>query len=231
MKTLLLFDVDGTLLDAAGAGRAAMEGAMLEVYGDTGPIDTVPFDGRTDPEIVRTSLRLAGFEDTRIDAGLSPLWEVYDRLLSAELLSRREVVTAYPGVPELVAQLDSDPRFQLGLLTGNVESGAWSKLRACDLDGSFSFGAFGSDAEQRKDLPPIALGRALDATGISFAGEDTIVIGDTPEDISCGRAGGTRVLAVATGRYSVRELEEHEADWVLPEFADVAAVLRLLSNV
>jgi len=226
---LLLFDVDGTLMDAAGAGRAAMEGAMLEVYGDTGPIDQVEFDGRTDPEIVRMALRLGGFEDARIDAGLHPLWEAYHRLLPAELRVRRKLVTTYPGVPELTRRLDGDPRFQLGLLTGNVERGAWLKLGACNLDGRFSFGAFGSDAEQRKDLPAIAQGRALDATGSSFAREDTIVIGDTPEDISCARAGGTRVLAVATGRFSVRELEDHEADWVLPGFADVDAVLDLLA--
>lgn len=229
MRRLLLFDVDGTLLDAGGAGRAALEGAMLEVYGTAGPIDEFAFDGLTDPDIVRTLLSMAGLEDAVIDARLASLWPSYDGRLEGELLRRRAHVTAYPGVPELLERLQAEPRFWLGLLTGNVERGAWKKLRACALDEPFGFGAFGSDAERRVDLPPIAMRRAHAATGISFQREETILIGDTPKDIECARAGGARVLGVATGRFSMQELEEHGADWVLPGLVDVETVVDLLA--
>lgn len=226
---MLLFDVDGTLLDAAGAGRAALEGAMLEVYGTSGPIDGFAFDGLTDPDIVRTLLSMAGFEDAAIDVRLASLWNSYVERLEDELQARRGRVSPCPGVPDLLERLDREPRFCIGLLTGNVEGGAWRKLRACGLDGLFSFGAFGSDAERRGDLPPIALRRARAVTGVTFEREETILIGDTPKDIGCARAGGARVLAVATGRFSVHELEAHGADWVVPGLADVEAVLELFA--
>ncbi len=228
MNRLLLFDVDGTLLDAAGAGRAALEGAMREVYETTGPIDEFAFDGLTDPDIVRSLLNMAGLEDPAIDARLASLWDSYDWRLEGELQARRGRVAVFPGVTDLLGRLAEEPRFRLGLLTGNVERGAWMKLRSCGLDGCFGFGAFGSDAERRVDLPPIALRRARATTGIAFTSEEMILIGDTPEDVRCARTGGARILAVATGRFSVEELEAHGADWVVPGLDDVAAVVELI---
>lgn len=230
MNRLLLFDVDGTLMDAAGAGRAALEGAMREVYGTTGPIDDFAFDGLTDPYIVRTLLSMEGLEDPAIDLRLASLWDSYDWRLEDELQARRGRVTSFPGVTDLLERLEAEPRFRLGLLTGNVESGAWRKLRSCGLDGRFGFGAFGSDAEQRAQLPAIALRRARAATGIAFTSADAIVIGDTPEDIRCARAGGARILSVATGRFPPAELEAHGADWVVTGLADVAGVVELLET-
>ncbi len=203
---------------------------MREVYGTAGGIDGFAFDGLTDPDIVRTLLSMAGLEDVVIDARLASLWNSYDGWLEGELLRRRAHVTACPGVPELLERLEVEPCFWLGLLTGNVERGAWRKLRACALDEPFGFGAFGSDAERRVDLPPIAMRRAHAATGISFKREETILIGDTPKDVECARAGGARILGVATGRFSIRELEECGADWVLPELDDVKAVVELLAS-
>lgn len=226
---MLLFDVDGTLLDAAGAGRAALEGAMREVYGTTGPIDDFAFDGLTDPDIARTLLNMAGLADSAIDARLGLLWSSYDRRLESELRTRHRHVSVFPGVTDLLERLRGEPRYRLGLLTGNVESGAWRKLRSCGLDGCFGFGAFGSDAEQRVELPSIALQRARAATGIAFTSETTILVGDTPEDIRCARAGGARILAVATGRFPVAKLEAHGADWVVPGLDDVGGVLGLLA--
>lgn len=230
MSRLLLFDVDGTLLDAAGAGRAALEGAMQEVYGTTGPIREFAFDGLTDPDIVRSLLNMAGFADPAIDARFESLWDSYDGRLQDELRARRQRVTVFPGVTELLGRLGAADRYRLGLLTGNVESGAWRKLRSCGLDDCFEFGAFGSDAERRDELPPIALRRARAATGIEFTGEETILVGDTPADIRCARAGGARIVAVATGRFSVDELEGQGADWVLPNLSDVSGVVELLAD-
>lgn len=229
MKRLLLFDVDGTLLDAAGAGRAAIEGALRDTFGTTGPIDEFPFAGRTDPEIARGLLRAAGLADEAIDAGFPRLWRAYAVRLEAALEERRGRVLAGPGVPELLRRLAEAGSFALGLLTGNIEEGAWRKLRACRLDGAFAFGAFGSDSERRDELPAIALERARAVTGVRFDPGETVVIGDTPLDIGCARAVGARALAVGTGGYSVSELAAHGPDWVLPSLADAESVVGLLA--
>lgn len=223
---LLLFDLDGTLMDAGGAGRAALHEALLAVYGRTGPIDGFAFHGKTDPAIVRELLRADGGSDAWIDEGLERLWTRYLEGLDRELRSRRPA--ACPGVPGLLARLGTDPRFVTGLLTGNVEGGAWRKLRACRLDAGFSFGAFGSDSEDRNDLAPLAMVRAERATGRRFEAHDVIVIGDTPADIRCARAAGARALAVATGGYSLDQLATHDPDILFPDLGDPDRVFTAL---
>lgn len=230
MKRLLLFDIDGTLMNADGAGRAALRGAMLEVYGRTGPIDSFNFQGKTDPAIVRELLRTEGYSDHRVDDGLSRLWDHYCAGLDRELVARRARLQAYPGVRPLLAHARSDDRFTSALVTGNVEGGAWRKLRACRLDTSFSFGAFGSDSEDRNELPPLAIQRAATSTGTEFDPEEVIVIGDTPADIGCARAAGVRVLAVATGGFSGEQLAGHEPDYLFNELSDLDEVVTAISS-
>lgn len=222
---LLLFDVDGTLVRVDGAGREALREALRAVYGETGPIDGFDFHGRTDPAIVRGLLRAVGRDDAWIDRGLPRLWPLYCEALERELAARRGATRPCPGVPRLLAVLEEEPGFVPGLLTGNVEGGAWRKLRACGLDRRFGFGAFGSDSERREDLPAIAVRRARAATGRRFAAHEVVVIGDTPEDIRCARSAGVRCLAVATGRYGVEELAGHGPDAVLDDLADAERAL------
>lgn len=219
MRRLLLFDVDGTLVDVAGAGRAALRGAMRRVYGEVGPIEGFDFHGKTDPSIVRGLLRAAGLGDGEIDAGLPELWEVYPRELEAALAEREGDVRPYPGVPELLRRLEDDRRFDLALVTGNVREGAWRKLEACGVGEAFRFGAFGSDSSRREDLPPLAVRRARERIGRTYRREDVWVIGDTPADVRCGRHSGHRTLAVATGGYGVEELRGHGADRVVASLA------------
>ena len=230
MKRLILFDIDGTLMDADGAGRAALRGAMLEVYGRTGPIDGFNFQGKTDPAIVRELLRADGFTDARVDERLSDLWEKYCAGLDRELGARRARLQAYPGVRALLAHAQSDSRFTPALVTGNVEGGAWRKLRACRLDAVFSFGAFGSDSEDRNDLPALAIQRAAKSTGIEFDADEVIVIGDTPADIRCARTAGVRALAVATGGFSGEQLAGHEPDYLFKELSDLDEVITAISS-
>lgn len=222
---LLLFDVDGTLLRADGVGREALRGAMRRVFGETGPIDEFDFHGRTDPAIVRGLLRAAGRDEPSIERGLPRLWPLYCDALERELAARREALRVCPGVGELLERLDGSQGLLAGLLTGNVERGAWSKLRACGLDGHFGFGAFGSDSERREELPAVALERARRLSGRRWTVGEAVVIGDTPEDIRCARAAGARCLAVATGRYSPGELAAHGPAAVFPDLADAEAVV------
>lgn len=229
MKRLLLFDVDGTLVDVAGAGRAALRGALEEVYGETGPVDDFDFHGKTDPSIVRGLLRAAGLDDAAVDRRLPRLWDAYLSRLGSALDDRADRVRPYPGVPGLLGRLEDDPRFELALVTGNVRDGAWRKLGACGLRGAFSFGAFGSDSELREELPPLAMRRAEERLGRAFGPREVWVIGDTPADIRCGRHSGLRTLAVATGRYGVGELRGHGAEAVVAGLEGHDDLLRSLA--
>lgn len=227
---LLLFDVDGTLVWVDGAGREALRAAMGAVYGETGPIDEYDFRGRTDPAIVRGLLRAAGRDDAWIERGFARLWPIYGAVLERELKASPGRARSCPGVPELLTTLERETNWVWGLLTGNVEEGAWRKLRACGLASRFSFGAFGSDAEARVELPAVAVERARAATGFAFSVAEVVVIGDTPEDIFCARAAGARSVAVATGGYTPDELRGCQPDAVLPDLADPARVLEAVGR-
>ena len=222
---LLLFDIDGTLLSTDGAARDAFHAALLEVYGTAGPIDTHSFAGKTDPQIARELLTLAGLADASIDAGLDRLWTAY--LTRLELgLSNGSPPRVMPGVVPLLDRLaELDDRVVLALLTGNILPGARIKLEAAGLWRYFRFGAYGSDEERRDRLPTIAVARALDHAGRSFRGDEVIVLGDTPNDVSCGRGIGCRAAAVATGPYDNAALRDAGADVVWDTLEDTDAVI------
>lgn len=228
MISALLFDVDGTITDTAGAGKAALGPAMMEVYGETGPIETFDFHGKTDPEIVRGLLTAIGRDDSHVDHGLPALWPVYLGRLAAVLDELGDRATPLAGVIGLLDRLAGDGRFVLGLVTGNLEQGARLKLAAAGCAGRFEFGGFGSDAESRADLPSVALARASARFGHVFQAADAVVIGDTPADIHCARVAGARVLAVATGRHSVAELAAHAPDAVMPDLTGTDRVMEFL---
>jgi len=229
MRRLLLFDIDGTLLNTDGAARRAFHRALVEVYGETGPIATHRFDGKTDPQIARELLRLAGLSDTAIEAGFDALWETYLGGLQHELQLPNHQTTLYPGIELLLEELSARVDHAcMGLLTGNIARGAQLKLASAGIDHHFAFGAFGSDCERRDGLPAIAVERARECTGKTFGGRDIVVIGDTPNDVTCGRALGVFTLAVATGRHSRDDLLAAGADVALDDFADTAAVLDVL---
>jgi phosphoglycolate phosphatase len=227
---LLLFDIDGTLIDTLGAGRAALTRAMIQVYGETGPIEGFDFHGRTDPSIVRDLLRARGRTDPWIEARFPTLWRTYYECLDRELAERDGQVALFAGVRQLLDRLIVDERFVLGLVTGNMEEGAWKKLRAAGISEVFDFGAFGSDSERRADLPPLAVARASEHFGERFRVVDSIVIGDTPEDIKCARASSARVLAVATGRHEPAELRSHRPDAVVEDLSDTDEIVRILAE-
>jgi phosphoglycolate phosphatase len=225
---LVLFDIDGTLLLSAGAGKRAIHRALREVFGVIGPADYF-FDGKTDQQIVRELMRFEGHADERIDADMARVLDRYLQLLDEELQTPGRRAYTLPGVPELLDELEAKHSVTLGLLTGNLESGARAKLNAVGLDfARFKVGAFGSDHEHRPELPAIARERARTLLGIDVAGNSMVVIGDTPADLTCGQSLGANAIGVATGRYKVDELERYKPMAVFQDLADTTAVVRAI---
>lgn len=229
---LILFDIDGTLLWTDGAGRRAIHRALLDEMGTAGPIDGYRFDGKTDPQIVRELLELAGHPECRADDRITAVCRRYVELLAAELAKPTQATKLYPGIKELLVALEpyeSGGRALVGLLTGNVQDGAALKLRSAGLDPArFVVGAFGSDSHARADLPAVAAQRAAERTGRRFTGADLVVVGDTPDDVACARPMGARTVAVATGFFDTAALRAAGATHVFENLRDTPAVLQVL---
>ena len=207
LNTLVLFDIDGTLLTSASAGRDAIRRAFAEELEDLGFFSAVRFDGKTDPQIVRELYAAAGMHDRATDAATRRLLDRYLTFLVEELEARRGRVLALPGVHALLDALELRSDVCVGLLTGNVVTGAELKLNASGIGfNRFKLGAYGSDAADRPMLPPIAVERAIPLFGRVPTGGEIVIIGDTPADVTCGAAIGVRAVAVATGAYSEADL-------------------------
>ena len=220
---LVLFDIDGTILQSNGAGRRAMLVALREVFGSPGPEDH-RYDGKTDPQIVREVMRLEGHHDAHIDERMDALMSLYLSRLEHELEHVDTLV--HPGIFELLEALEGRRDTILGLLTGNLREGAYAKLRAAGIDPDrFRVGAFGSDHELRPELPAFAQRRAKAELGVTLEGEELVVIGDTPADIECGRSLGVRAIGVATGAYTVDELLRCGAYTAFETLADTERVV------
>jgi len=227
---VVLFDIDGTILRSGGVGRIAMERALTRVFGSPGSSD-YHYDGKTDKQIVRETMRLQGLADEQIDERMSALLEEYLAGLRSELASGARTVHVFPGVLALLDELEREASVVIGLLTGNIEHGARAKLGAAGIDiGRFRVNAFGSDHEHRPELPAVAQRRAAELLGAAVDGNRLIVIGDTPADIRCGESIGARAIGVATGRYTVDELSEHGPYAVFETLSDTEDVLQRIMD-
>jgi phosphoglycolate phosphatase len=226
---LILFDIDGTILLTAGAGRRAILAAMSEEVPDVTPMSKIRFDGKTDPQIVAEMLELAGILVTRESERVQLLCRRYVRHLARELERPASKTTLMPGIPELLDRLEKTDGVVLGLLTGNVAEGAALKLRSGGIDPArFRVGAYGSDAGNRPELPPIAARRAFPFFGREPTGDEVVIIGDTPADIVCGSCISARVIAVATGSYSVADLAACAPHAVFENLRDTDRVLEAI---
>jgi phosphoglycolate phosphatase-like HAD superfamily hydrolase len=227
---LVLFDIDGTLLNSGGMGRAAMQRALGLVFGSPGN-PSYRYDGKTDKQIVRDVMRMEGHTDEHIDARMGKLIELYLDGLRDGSKSGKFNVRPLEGVVPLLDALDNRKDVVLGLLTGNVEPGARIKLTAAGIDPDrFRINAFGSDHEHRPELPAIAQRRAGETLGLDIAGERLVVIGDTPADIECGRSLGAKAIGVASGHYTVEQLQSHKPYAVFPSLKNTEQVLETILN-
>jgi phosphoglycolate phosphatase-like HAD superfamily hydrolase len=208
---LVLFDIDGTLVDTGGAGLDSLNGAIEEVFGPGGP--ALNLAGSTDGGIVRGLFQ--HFRRPYDAAVEEAFYRAYLPRLEANLAEESYGGRLLHGVGVLLEQLARDGH-ALGLLTGNLARGARVKVVHFGVADYFAFGSYGDDHWDRNRLGPIALERARKATGQDFRPAETLVIGDTPRDVACAHAFGAKCLGVATGAYSEEELRESGADEVVP---------------
>lgn len=216
-RSLLLFDLDGTLLLTGGAGTRSFERSFLKHYGVTINTQGVRMDGKTDPAIARELLSLYGLPSD--DPAVEKILSGYVEALESE-------VAASPGyhvlqdVEEALKELSQRKDVVIGLATGNLEAGARIKLERGNLNQFFPFGGFGSDSEDRTEIVRIAVRRGKEYAKEDFGPADIVVIGDTPRDVDAGKAAGVKVLAVASGSFDLEALRACFPD----------AVVKSLSN-
>lgn len=217
---LVLFDLDGTLLDCGGQAKPLFAEALVEVFGASGDVAGYDFSGRTDPRIVVDLMTGAG---RPLDEVLRRVPAVRDRYLDRlERGLRPERVRLLPGVLDLLEALAARDDVTLGLLTGNWRRGAEIKLAPHRLGRFFGFGSYGDERLDRDELPPIAWRRAEESTGRRFGPHDTLIVGDSLLDVACARAHGIPCLAVATGRTPAPALAAAGAERVVADLEGLA---------
>ncbi len=213
--TVFLFDIDGTLISTGGAGRRSMEAAFSRLFGARG-VAAVEFSfaGMTDRAIVRAGLR--ALEGPAIEHDLPAIERVLDAYLErlADEVRRTETYTVHPGVKSILGWLPDTASTAIGLGTGNVKRGAYTKLARGALHEAFAFGGFGCDAEDRAELLGVGAQRGAEALGVPRAECRVVVIGDTPKDVSAAHGIGAECIGVGTGGFepkALRDLGAHHA--------------------
>lgn len=212
-KRLVLFDIDGTLIRCGRQVGPMFLDSMNSVFGSRGAWQGFSFSGKTDPQIVVELLEREGFDRQHVIQRLDELRELYLPRIEQELDPAK--MTLLPGVLRLLKELESQADMHLGLVTGNWERGGRAKLAAFDLNRFFDYGGFGEDGVAREDLPPAAMRRASESAGRSFAPEEVLIVGDTPNDVRCAHAHGIQCLAVTTGFVDSETLAAAGADWIV----------------
>lgn len=215
-KTLVLFDIDGTLSITKGAGRESTARTMLDMFGSDKNIRELSFGGKTDWQILHEQLTDYGQDTTQIEGVMA----AYEARLAHHL---EAIIHSYPveaciGAHDLVNTLHAMPDLVLGVVTGNTSLTAPIKLKAVGFDFTwFVANAYGSESITRNALPALAISRARQVTGYDFQPHEVIVIGDTVADIECARAAKAVAVAVQTGFEALPLLEAAQPDYLLKD--------------
>lgn len=224
---LLLFDIDGTLIRSNGAGRETLKYALNELFGTAGPLEDYKFSGKTDPRIILDLMTAEGFAAADVEKKIPSVYELMAQ--KAQEIFPKSNMSVCEGVLDLLAALHKEDTAVIGLLTGNAHLTAPLKLSCSGIDpAQFLVGAYGSDALDRNDLPFIGMERAQKLTGQPFDGKNTVIIGDTPADIRCARAGRATAVAVASGWHSDATLAKYKPDYLFHNLSETDVVVAKL---
>lgn len=224
-RKLLLWDIDGTILHTGKAGETALGHAMEKLHGISKGLQGLEIAGRTDRWIVEHLLAREGLPHG--DQEIARFLDVYVERLAEELPQRQGGL--HPGILGILEEAHRRPDLVQGLLTGNIEKGARLKLSRYGVNHFFEFGAFADDSPVRNELGPHAQRRARDRHGEEFSPDRIYIIGDTPHDVACARAIGAKVMAVATGSFTVAQLQACGADAVFSDLGNPEKFFLLLN--
>ncbi len=225
--TVLLFDIDGTLVATGGAGRRAMVSAFGDVYGRPDVFDRTNFGGMTDRAIVRHGIVTATgvCDEAAIDRALDAYLERLERELASGTGYR-----VFPGVYDVLERVRDRAGVAVGLGTGNVRRGAFAKLAPGKLDATFAFGGFGCDAEDRTELLRAGARRGAEALGVPVDDCRVVVIGDTPKDVAAAKGLGAACVGVGTGGHAPASLVELGASHGFATLAEPGVLDALLRH-
>ncbi|MEW6215435.1 MAG: HAD family hydrolase [Nitrospirota bacterium] len=220
---LILFDIDGTLIDSGEAGTRSLNLVFKELFSIENAFHGISMAGKTDTQIMREGLMKHSIST---NSNLDAVINTYLKHLQNEINNDRKHIK--PGVYELLEKWSLIKNIRLGLLTGNLEPGARIKLEPFNLNKYFPTGAFGSDDEDRNKLLPIAIRRFENLCHTKIGLDDCIVIGDTPRDVHCAKPYGVICIGVATGPYTLDALIDAGADYVVKDLSDHYNLLQIL---
>jgi phosphoglycolate phosphatase len=227
---LLLFDIDGTLLDTRGAGRSAISKAFCDAFGvHPDDLPSIDLAGATD-----SGIAIGLFQACDIDRNADSTRAFFDTYLDElahHLTHTHSDGSLLAGAAPLLDALKEDSPHTLALLTGNIQRAAFIKLAHYGIDHHFRTGAFGDDHHDRNHLGPVARQRVHEHHGASFEFHEVVVIGDTPKDIHCARACGARVIAVATGAFNTEQLSPHQPDFLFSSLQPIDEIIAAIEAV
>jgi phosphoglycolate phosphatase len=219
-RTLVLWDIDHTLIETRGVGRAIYDRAFPAATGK--PLEKLAtIAGRTELDIMAASLKVNGLEAT--DRAVQKL---ADALVQGYENARDELAAigrALPGARETLERFAGDQSIHQAILTGNLRAVAHIKLAVFGLAGFLDFesSAFGDDHAERSELVRVARQRAEARTGARFDDQQVVLIGDTPNDVKAALTAGVRVIGVATGKASEAELRDAGAQQVVSSLIEI----------
>jgi Predicted phosphatases len=220
---LMLFDIDGTLVQGAKCHYQAYMEGVKKFYGMEDYVRDVNAAGKSDKLILREILTLGGLTTEEIQKDFQSCLDFMTDYYLKNV--QYENIHVFDGIIELLDELKRKGAL-LGLVTGNLEPIAYAKLGRAGLNGYFSFGGFGSDNADRSLMVKKALSIAKNQLG--FKGDNIFVVGDTPRDVEAAKAYNLKTIAVATGMYSFKELKDCGADYVVENFKNRDKIMQIL---
>lgn len=224
--TAVLFDIDGTLLDMRGVGRASFVRTLKTIFGIEDDLSRISFAGCTDSDLLRQIMNYHQRPLTPDD------FRKFEQQLPLELeaAAHQAELILYPGVRALLETLSATAGVVLGLVTGNIESCAWIKLKQFNLHNHFVLGAFGNEHADRNDLARLAMKRVEARLKPGQSIKARFLIGDTPNDIAAAHAIDAVSIAVATGKFTLQDLQKAGAMVTLSDLSDTACVMEMLMS-